>query len=377
MLFVFVFCTIFTSRKITYIYLAIVLGLLANSSAYGLLVSFSLSLTLLAELCFDSEHRKQYFSKSQKYDLFLSIFIILFSFILCIYIITPPTDSYLYGGLNNGWIMQLDFRHFLRSIGRIFGSYLLIIPQHKRWIDLIICSIIVLLIATLMLIKLSKKPVPLFLYITGNFVILAFTYLRFPGMPRHFGHFYLILIASLWLANYYQESLGLFNKFSLRPNLIKSVYKWHNIVLMLILYIHFLGGIYSFSRDLVVPFSASRQTAQYIKKSGLDKEFIVASRDANMAALSGYLNRKFYYPELKQMGSFTLFNKNRQDVEQTEILNQINSLFKNQRNQNKILLILNKKLDVNRNDLKITWIKDFEKNWIDSERYYLYWVDKV
>ncbi|MGF1989058.1 MAG: hypothetical protein RMY62_014465 [Nostoc sp. ZfuVER08] len=377
MLFVFVFCTIFASRKITYIYLAIVLGLLANSSAYGLLVSFSLSLTLLAELCFDSEHRKQYFSKSQKYDLFLSIFIILFSFILCIYIITPPTDSYLYGGLNNGWIMQLDFRHFLRSIGRIFGSYLLIIPQHKRWIDLIICSIIVLLIATLTLIKLSKKPVPLFLYITGNFVILAFTYLRFPGMPRHFGHFYLILIASLWLANYYQESLGLFNKFSLRPNLIKSVYKWHHIVLMLILYIHFLGGIYSFSRDLVVPFSASRQTAQYIKKSGLDKEFIVASRDANMAALSGYLNRKFYYPELKQMGSFTLFNKNRQDVEQTEILNQINSLFQNQGNQNKILLILNKKLNVNSNDLKITWIKDFEKNWIDSERYYLYWVDKV
>ncbi len=377
MLFVFVFCTIFTSRKITYIYLAIVLGLLANSSAYGLLVSFSLSLTLLAELCFDSEHRKQYFSKSQKYDLFLSIFIILFSFILCIYIITPPTDSYLYGGLNNGWIMQLDFRHFLRSIGRIFGSYLLIIPQHKRWIDLIICSIIVLLIATLTLIKLSKKPVSLFLYITGNFVILAFTYLRFPGMPRHFGHFYLILIASLWLANYYQESLGLFNKFSLRPNLIKSVYKWHHIVLMLILYIHFLGGIYSFSRDLVVPFSASRQTAQYIKKSGLDKEFIVASRDANMAALSGYLNRKFYYPELKQMGSFTLFNKNRQDVEETEILNQINSLFQNQGNQNKILLILNKKLNINRNDLKITWIKDFEKNWIDSERYYLYWVDKV
>ncbi|PHK14620.1 hypothetical protein VF10_30915, partial [Nostoc linckia z13] len=307
----------------------------------------------------------------------LSIFIILFSFILCIYIITPPTDSYLYGGLNNGWIMQLDFRHFLRSIGRIFGSYLLIIPQHKRWIDLIICSIIVLLIATLTLIKLSKKPVSLFLYITGNFVILAFTYLRFPGMPRHFGHFYLILIASLWLANYYQESLGLFNKFSLRPNLIKSVYKWHHIVLMLILYIHFLGGIYSFSRDLVVPFSASRQTAQYIKKSGLDKEFIVASRDANMAALSGYLNRKFYYPELKQMGSFTLFNKNRQDVEETEILNQINSLFQNQGNQNKILLILNKKLNINRNDLKITWIKDFEKNWIDSERYYLYWVDKV
>ncbi|MDZ8104089.1 MAG: hypothetical protein RM338_00470 [Nostoc sp. DedQUE12a] len=377
MLFVFAFCTIFSSRKITYSYLAIVLGLLANSSAYGLLVSFSLSLTLLAEFCFDSEHRQQYFSQSQKYDLLLSILIIIFSFVLSIYIITPPTDSYLHGGLKNGWIMELDFRHLLRSIGRIFGGYLLIIPQHKRWLDLIICTIITLFIATLTLIKLSKKPVPLFLYIIGNFVILAFTYLRFTGMPRHFGHFYLILIAALWLGNYYQESPVLFNKFSVRPNSIIFVHKWHHIALMLILYVHLLAGIYSFSRDLVLPFSASRETAQYLEKSGLNNEFIVASRDANMAPLSGYLNRKFYYPELKKMGSFTLFNKARQDVEQADILNQINSLLKNQDEQKKILLILNQKLNVNRNDLNIAPIKNFEKNWIDSERYYLYWVDKV
>ncbi|MDZ8028864.1 MAG: hypothetical protein RMX97_29855 [Nostoc sp. DedQUE11] len=376
-LFTFAFCTIFSSRKITYAYLAILLGLLANSSAYGLLVSFSLSLTLLAEFCFDSEHRKQYFNRSKKYDLFLSTLIIVFSFILSIYIITPPTDSYLYGGLNNGWIMQLDFRHFLRSIGRIFGSYFLIIPQHKKWLDLIICGIITLFIAILTLIKLSKKPVPLFLYIIGNCIIFAFTYLRFTGMPRHFGHLYLILIAALWLGSYYQESLVLLNKFSIHPNSITFVHKWHHIALMLILYVQLLGGIYSFSRDLVLPFSASRETAQYIQKAGLDNEFIVASRDANMAPLSGYLNRKFYYPELQKMGSFTLFNKGRQDVEQAEILSQINSLFKNQSEQKKILLILNQKLNVNRNDLKIVPIKDFERNWVDSERYYLYWVGEV
>ncbi|MDZ8083117.1 MAG: hypothetical protein RMX35_29140 [Nostoc sp. DcaGUA01] len=376
-LFTFAFCTIFSSRKITYAYLAILLGLLANSSAYGLLVSFSLSLTLLAEFCFDSEHRKQYFNRSKKYDLFLSTLIIVFSFILSIYIITPPTDSYLYGGLNNGWIMQLDFRHFLRSIGRIFGSYFLIIPQHKKWLDLIICGIITLFIAILTLIKLSKKPVPLFLYMIGNCIIFAFTYLRFTGMPRHFGHLYLILIAALWLGSYYQESLVLLNKFSIHPNSITFVHKWHHIALMLILYVQLLGGIYSFSRDLVLPFSASRETAQYIQKAGLDNEFIVASRDANMAPLSGYLNRKFYYPELQKMGSFTLFNKGRQDVEQAEILRQINSLFKNQSEQKKILLILNQKLNVNRNDLKIVPIKDFERNWVDSERYYLYWVGEV
>ncbi|MEH2247116.1 hypothetical protein [Nostoc sp.] len=374
MLFIFTFCTIFSSRKRTYAYLAILLGLLANSNVYGLFVSFSLSLTLLAEFCFDSQHRQQYFSQSQKSDLFLSIVIIISSFILSIYILTPPTDSYLYGGLNNGWLMQLDIRHLLRSIGRIFGSYLLIIPAHKRWLDLIVCAAIALFIVILTLIKLSKKPVPLFFYIIGTCVIFAFTYLRFIGMPRHFGHFYLVLIAALWLGSYYQESTVLLNKFSVRPTSITFVQKWHYIAFMLILYVQFGGGIYSFSRDLVVPFSASRETAEYIQKTGLNNEFIVASRDANMAPLAGYLNRKFYYPELQKMGSFTLFKKGRQDVEQAEILSQINSLLTKKDEQKKILLILNKKLNVNRNDLKIVQIKDFQRGWVDSERYYLYWV---
>jgi len=377
LLFIFIFCTVFPSRKTTYFYLAILLGLLANSSAHALLVSFSLSLTLLVEFCIDSEHRKQYFSQSQKYDLFLSIAIIIFSFLFAIYIITPPADSYLHGGLNNGWLIQLDIRHLLRSIGRIFGSLLLIIPSHKRWLDLIICALIALIIVALTLIKLCVKPFPLFFYIIGNCIIFAFAYLRFLGAPRHYAHFYLIFIAALWLESYYQDSTFLINKLPIRHNSFKLAHKWHHIAFMLILYVQFIGGVYSFSRDLIIPYSASHQATNYIQKSQLENEFIVASRDANMAALSGYLNRKFYYPEVQKMGSFTIFKKGRQDVEQSEILRQITSLFKSQEVKNKILLILNKKLNLNSNDLKIIPIKNFEKAWVDSERYYLYWVYKA
>ncbi|MDB9373151.1 hypothetical protein [Nodularia sphaerocarpa] len=377
MLFIFGFCKFFPSRKTTYVYLAILLGLLANSSAYALFVSFSLLLTLLVEFCFDIEHRKQYFSQSKKYDLFLSAGIILLSLILSIYIITPPADSYLHGGLNDGWVNQLDLRNLFRSLGRLFGSYFLIIPTHKRWLDLIVCACIVLFIVVLTVIKLSKKPLALFFYIIGNSVILAFTYLRFLGAPRHFGHLYLIMIAGLWLGSYYKESTFLINKLSLKAPTIKMAEKWHHIAFMLILYVQFFGGIGSFAKDLIIPYSASRETANYIQKSQLNNEFIVASRDANMAALSGYLNRKFYYPELQQLGSFTLFKGGRQSVEQPEILRQITDLFTKQPEKSKILLILNKKLSVNREDLQIVPIKSFEKAWVDDERYYLYWVNKV
>ncbi|WP_414544267.1 hypothetical protein [Nostoc sp. CCY0012] len=377
MLFIWGFCAVFSSRKKTYIYLAILLGLLANSSAYALLVAFCLALTLLVEFCFDIEHRNQYLNQSQKYDLFLSAGIIIFSFILSAYIITPPADSYLHGGLNSGWVNQLDLRNLFRSIGRLFGSYFLIIPTHKRWLDLIVCGFIALFIAALTVIKLSKKPFALFFYIIGNSVILAFTYLRFAGMPRHFGHLYLILIAGLWLGSYYQDSAFLINKFSIKPKTIKLGERWHHIAFMIILYVHFFGGISVFIKDLFIPFSASRETANYIQKAQLDNEFIVASRDANMAALSGYLDRKLYYPELQKMGSFTLFKSGRQEVEQAEILRQINSLLTNQPDENKILLILNKPLNASQQELNIAPIKNFEKAWVNDERYYLYWVDKV
>ncbi|MBH8573692.1 hypothetical protein I8752_11810 [Nostocaceae cyanobacterium CENA369] len=376
LLFTFAFCAVFASRKTTYLYLAILLGLLANSSAYALFVSFSLALTLLVEFCFDSEHRKQYFSQSRKYDLLLSLGIVVFSFVLAIYIIIPPADSYLRGGLDNEWFIKLDLPNLLRTISRLFGGYFLIIPK-KRWLDLIVCTSIALFVFGLTLIKLGKKPFPLFLYIVGTGIILTFTYLRFAGAPRHFGHLYLVFIAALWLENYYQESAFIANKIFVHTNTIKHLQKWHTLVFMLILYAQLLGGISSFSRDLIVPFSASRETARYIQQSRLENEFIVASRDANMAALAGYLNRKFYYPELKGMGSFTLFRKGRTEVEQAEILQQISLRLKNQENKKKILLILNKKLNLNRDDLKIIPLKNFQRSWVDTERYYLYWVDEA
>ncbi|MEA5579914.1 hypothetical protein VB620_00995 [Nodularia harveyana UHCC-0300] len=377
MLFIFVFCTVFSSRKKTYIYLAILLGLLANSSAYALFVSFALLLTLLGEFCFDTEHRQDYFSHSQKYDLYLSIGIIIFAFILSVYIISPPADSYLHGGLNGGWVNQLDFRHLLRSIGRLFGGYLLIIPTHKRWLDLIICGAIALFIFGLSIIKLSKKPWALFFYITGNTIILTFTYLRFPGAPRHYGHFYLILMAALWLGGQSKESLFLINKIQIPATTIKWGEKWHHIALMVILYVQFLGGIGSFAKEFFIPYSASRETANYLQQSQLDHNFIVASRDANMAALSGYLNRKLYYPELQKLGSFTLFKAGREQVEQPEILTQITTLLTTEPESPKILLILNKKLDTSHPDLRIIPLKSFEKAWVDDERYYLYWVTPI
>lgn len=79
---------------------AILLGLMANTNVYPLLVSLALSSMLLLELVFNQEHRKTYFKQAKQYDLSLSIVILIVLYIIAIYIILPPGDSNNHGGLD-------------------------------------------------------------------------------------------------------------------------------------------------------------------------------------------------------------------------------------------------------------------------------------
>ena len=376
-LFIFLFCATFETRKKTYLFLTLWLGLMANSNAYALFVSVALTFMLFLEFCFDHNHRKAYFKNSKNYDFYLSLLILISLYLLAIYIIMPPPDSANHGGLTGGWTQGLDLRHLFRAIGRLFGSYLMIIPNSKKWLDLIVCGLITLFMCGLTVFKLAKKPFPLAFYLTGNFIILSFTYFRFiGGGHRHLGYFYLVLIAALWLGELYKNSNILVDKISLSDKLLKVFHKWHYYVFIIILYFNLLGGIYGYVRDIAVPYSASKATANYMIKNNLTDEFIVGTRDAHMAALSGYINRRFYYPELQQMGSFTLFKEPRKEVDHPEILRQLNVLLESKSDLSKILLVSHETIEMSEFNLQLTPIDKFEKAFIDNEVFYLYWVEK-
>ncbi len=382
-LFLLTFCATFNYRQKTYLMAAFLLGLMANTNVYPLLVSLALSSMLLLELVFNQKHRKTYFKQAKKYDLSLSIVILIVLYIIAIYIILPPGDSNNHGGLDEGWVFYFDFHRLLIALVRLIAGYFIIIPSSSQWLDfdLILCALIAVFIFGLTLIKLVKKPLIFWFYLSANLAIFAFTYVKFLGSTRHFGFLYLTLITAFWLANYYPNSNFLVNKFKLKSELLNVVKKWHYIAFMIILYVQFLGGIIGFSRDALSfhftnPYSASRQTANYIQKNDLNNEFIVASEDATMAALSGYLNRKFYYPELQRIGSFTLFTKERQEISHSEVLKQVNFLLKNDQSLAKILLILNSKLEINETNLNITPLQSFEKSLIRNEKFYLYFLSE-
>ncbi len=380
MLFLFLFCAIFPFRKQSYIPAAIALALMANSSAYGLFIAIALLATLGIEFVFDAEARSQYWQQSSSYDLILSLLIVIASFGFAAYILTPPADSYNHGGLD-AWKLKLDMRRVLRAWGRVFGGYTLMLPEHRRWLDLIVCGLVTLFAVLVFMLKLVRKPLAFCFFTLAYAEILAFSYLRFMGIgPRHFGHFYLVLIAALWLASYLPDSTVVIKRLRLSPQLLKLGHKWHQPVLITILTIQFLAGLYGLPRDLLIPFSASRATANYIRDAGWQDEFIVASRDANMAPISGYLDRQLYYPELQDFGSFTLFGGDRESddhkdsLSHEEVLVQVRDLLRSQNQAEKILLILHEPLETSIEALSTQPIEEFTRSWIASERYYLYWA---
>jgi hypothetical protein len=52
---------------------------------------------------------------------------------------------------------------------------------------------------------------------------------------------------------------------------MKFVKKYKTVFIMVILYAQLAGGIVAFSRDLLIPYSASREAANFIKSQQLEQ----------------------------------------------------------------------------------------------------------
>lgn len=359
MLLLFAICAAWPLRNRALWPLAGLLVLLANANIYAFWIAIALTLTLAWEL-FRTPPRLGF-------DLLGSSLLVLVGYGIAAYFIAPP-PGVASQALGQSFF-DLDGWRLLATLGRLFASYTLIIPNGDRWLDLAVCGAIALAAMVAISLALVRKPYALAFYLTANAIVLSFTYVKhLSDFFRHFGNLYLILIAALWLSRHYPVSTRL----QVMPLSWLARARRRSRQAVLVFFVaHFLGGVYGYLSDLLIPYSASKVTAAYIREHGLDRAFIVASRDAQMAPLSGYLNRQFYYPERQDLGSYTLFFKGeRQTVSQAEVLQQTSELLADRA---EILLILSEELATSQAGLTVVPIAEFTKTW-QNEAYYLYWV---
>ncbi|MEB3189755.1 MAG: hypothetical protein VKL42_05360 [Snowella sp.] len=406
-------CVYFPTRQKNYLILAILLALLANTNAYALLISLSLSFSLMLE--FLLRHPLKLELKASSFNRSISLLIILVGVMLAVALLIPPTDSNLQGGADQ-WFFNWDFHRFNQSLSRIWNSYILVlVPGDAKPLDVFLFAILSIGIFSFCVTFFWDYPIILTFYSCGTSSILLFTYLKFLGSARHYGHLYLILITALWLKNYYSPNL-LLNPFKnigqslevgrIPPapldqgsessgdnqggensgnykggetnHFIKKLSRWQAWVkrhfftfLMILLYCQLVSGLVGYIRDLTLPYSASRATARYLQVHQLNQFSLIGSEDFTMTPISGYLGQKIYYPESQKMGSFVLFNRQRQPVNDLEILQQVQAKLKE---SSPIVLILNHPLETSLPSLKIKPVEKFTHSFIGNEQYYLYLI---
>ena len=144
-------------------------------------------------------------------------------------------------------------------------------------------------------------------------------------------------------------------------------------------------GVHMVFNDFLLPYSGGKETAQYIKSKGWQDSPIFASRDVEVVTVAGYLDREFYFPELNGFGSYAKWDK-RVSLDRSQTLNEVEVYLNKFPKVNKLLLLLSSRSSIKNLELgeslffdKFSVIADskFENSFHDSERFYLYWVERI
>ncbi len=208
-LLIFAFCAAFqlSRNRTNLLALSGILFLLSQVSAYSLILSIVLGLTLAFEAILDTELRKDLLKR--KWIIVAAISIFVFGVIISILQQLLPPDSS--SNAAGGWRLTLDFKEMGRAFTIIWKAYVPI-PKFRLhfWGSNIIRNHLLQFVFSSVffcyfLFLFVRKPAILFLYSLGTLGIVAVSYTKFYGYIRQHGHLFILLVVCLWLSAYYPD----------------------------------------------------------------------------------------------------------------------------------------------------------------------------
>jgi len=141
-------------------------------------------------------------------------------------------------------------------------------------------------------------------------------------------------------------------------------------VVTLLFATHMVAAALAASTDLIYPFSASRQTAEFIERRGLIDSTMVGSKFDIASAVANYLNHPVYYVEQKQIGTFVRWKERRTRVTPAEVVRTAHELAS--MNHTDIVMIVS--YDLGADGVGIMELASFQQSILKEERYWLYLV---
>ena len=400
-LLVFCICVLYKNRSTKYILIGILLALLANVTIYAVVIACCIAGILVLD----------YFLYQQKngkamMQLAIGLIIFILGVAFSFYQIWPDKDNsfpapyatslfdfprwwqvssklfitytYIPQIEEHFWNTTIYFKDTGTTATGNFSDWLQVHPDYLlKWV---IMPIIIFVSGILIFLR---KPLILLLYTGTTLGLFSVYYYTALMHSRYCGYLLIALVICYWLSEYYPEKKyygtlsGLGKKLS-RP------------FLTAMLALNVIGAIVAYSMEMQYKFSPSKEVANYIKENKLDSLQIVGITDFTISPLATYLDKKIYYPQMNDFGSFTIWSKKRKD--QMTFKETIASLgaFIDKRNQ-KVLWIKDSAPQISmdgtnqidmekailRNDLQVDLLKKFSPGIVGDERYFIYLVQKI
>lgn len=284
-------------------------------------------------------------------------------------IVTPP-DSMLAGH----WRMDLDPERLRLTLAALWKGYAPIprieyhfwntnvlddAPATQAWLALAFLPVSLLLVAS--------RPAALVLWASGSVGLLGFWYVKYPGLVRHHGHLFILLLLACWLASTARP-------WRLPGRVLRAAAalgERHRVaVVTALLLVHVVAGLFASGMDLVLPFSASRDAARFIESHFPGDVVVVGHADASVIAVAGYLNRPVYYPTYRHLGTFLPFALPPRHLEEGDLVAEVRELAA--RTGKGVVLVLTHPLTPSPTGFEL--VRRFDRAIVARERYHLYGV---
>jgi hypothetical protein len=404
-LILFLLCALYKNRTSWYILIGFLLALLANVTIYTAVIAAAFAVILLLD----------YFYYQQKDNkkmlrLLAGLMIFIAGVAFSLYQVWPEKDNsfpapyatqlfdmprwfqvgsklfstyfYIPRMEMNFWNTNVYFNDYITLQNQTFGQWL---SENTGYLwGWVIMPI--LMIAACIIIFL-RKPLILLFFLGTTAALFAIYYYTDLIHSRYCGFLLIVLICSYWLAEYYPEKKyfnGFYAFFS------KWGKKISNPFIAVILFINVIGAIVAYTMDIQYKFSPSHDVARYIKENKLDSLPVAGITDFTVSPLSTYLDKEIFYLQMNDYGSFTIWNKKRNDkMTYQEWVNCVGAYI--DKGNSKILLIKNSAPQISydgknsvdmeraiiRNDLQVDLLRKFEAGIVKDEQYYIYLLQKV
>ncbi|WP_298546038.1 hypothetical protein [uncultured Aquimarina sp.] len=374
-LFLFLALSIYRYRKEKILLFSILLAIASNTHAIFVIITTCIMFIVCLEYI---KKTKPYISTKMIFG--VSIFAI--GILLAIIQIIPPSDTSFFERAEDFSLFQKVTRSFITFFKGIFT-----IPDFRTihfWNSHFIVNISKPLSSVLGILSIFF---PLFIFYKNKMTLL-YVYLGILGTslfffitqlsaPRYFGLNFLFIITGLWMENDYPLKKNIFNSwFSLLTHK-----KIKNILIYSILIIQMFSGIVSYSFDLLLPFSSSKQTVEFLQESKLTDK-IVITQWCEGTPLSSYLETPLFFTNTNSFQSYCTWNRGNSTISnsKTELVNSLENIINNA-GQSAIFISIAaipiEEYKAISNNLKYKFLKSFTKNIVSKESYYIYEISKI